>query len=258
MERGVGGAKASNRVAVYNGDDTAPSWSFVDGGGPRGLGNLLYNADDPTLLSHNNKLYAFWTEYETSEPFMYTVHGAVFKGLGASPLWQSIDAHSDGLSQRRSSYTFEPRAIVFESKLYLTWNESNEAQRLQVRMAVFNDDDDSPAWTFIEGTAAHTLNKDPAAQTTNNRPIGYDSKLYLFWAEGSRTVRSQIRGAVYNGDDSSPHWDFVDGNGTTGFNKDVDKDAFPLDVVIFNGRIYATWAEQNATDILQIRVAVIQ
>jgi hypothetical protein len=64
-----------------------------------------------------------------------------------------------------------------------------------------------------------------------------------------------VRVAVYSGDDASPVWAFVDGNGTNGINKDASQGGSQPQLTVFGGRLYATWAEYNGTAD-QVRVAV--
>lgn len=54
------------RMKAYNGNDSAPSWSVLDGGGEGGFN--IYStraAFDPALAEFNGKLYGIWTEAST-------------------------------------------------------------------------------------------------------------------------------------------------------------------------------------------------
>ena len=57
---------------------------------------------------------------------------------------------------------------------------------------------------------------------------------------------------VYNGNDSSPAWNFVDGDGANGINKDIGNDAERSQLTVFDSELYATWQEKASKK--QIRV----
>jgi len=72
--------------------------------------------------------------------------------------------------------------------------------------------------------------------------IVYKEKLHLTWCEQDPN-KFQIRVAVYNGNDSSPLWDFVDGDGTTGLNLTPLQDANKPNLLPFENKLYAIWTE---------------
>ncbi|HLD64114.1 MAG TPA: hypothetical protein VI913_04450, partial [Candidatus Peribacteraceae bacterium] len=61
--------------------------------------------------------------------------------------------------------------------------------------------------------------------------------------------------AVFNGNASSPDWDFVDGSGDEGLNKDSSQAAGSPQLVNFKKNLYVIWSEVNGQTVEQIRVA---
>jgi hypothetical protein len=69
---------------------------------------------------------------------------------------------------------------------------------------------------------------------------------------------NNIRAVVYGGNDSSPSWTFIDGNGATGLNKDSTKNALFPNLIVFNYRLYAAWEELDGSGIMQTRISIAQ
>ena len=91
----------------------------------------------------------------------------------------------------------------FNSKLYAIWAESS-----QIRVAVYNGNESSPSWTFIDGNASKGLLEGKCCASEAVLAV-HNNKLYAAWWEGRGNYQTRI--AVYNGDDSAPSWSFVDG-----------------------------------------------
>ncbi len=239
-------------VAVYNGDDGTPAWTFVDGGGAGGINkDTAKDARNPQLTVFGSKLYATWHE---SNGTAYQIRVAVYNGNDSAPAWAFKDGASiNGLNKDTTKSAQVSQLKVFGTKLYATWSESNGSAD-QVRVAVYNGDDGAPAWTFKDGDGINGLNKDAAQGAFNPQLTVFGSKLYATWAEVSGST-DQIRVAVYNGKDTMPAWAFVDGGGASGINKDSAQIAFNPQLTVFGTKLYATWQESNGSAD-QVRVAV--
>lgn len=239
------------RVVVYSGNDSSPSWTYVDGGGANGLNkNTSQNATDPQLTTFNSKLYLTWTEGVAGAE---QIRMAVYNGNDGSPTWTFVDGNGvNGINKNTAKSAGYPQLTEFNSKLYATWVEVSSSTS-QTRVAVYNGNDSSPAWSFVDGNGTNGLNKNPAEVAGYSQLTAYNSKLYLTWSEGSL---NQIRVAVYNSNDSAPSWSFVDGNAATGINKDTSKAAYNPQLTVFNSKLYAAWHEDNAALAKAIRVAV--
>ncbi len=112
------------------------------------------------------------------------------------------------------------------------------------------------SWIYVDSTTVNGINKNASQHGTNPQVTALGSKLYATWSEPNGTA-SQIRVAVYSGNDGSPSWAFVDGSGTNGINKDPAYEANVPQLTAFGSKLYATWYEYNGTA-YQVRVAVGQ
>nr|HNI26459.1 hypothetical protein [Leptospiraceae bacterium] len=151
-------------------------------------------------------------------------------------------------------------AIVFNNKLYWFWTEDKGASLFQIRVKVYNGNDSSPVWTFVDGGGVNGINKDNTKSANNNGADPFSAavlngKLYLSWDEFNGSAVSQIRVAVYNGNDAAPVWTFVDGNGVNGLNRNASFGAYNPTLSILNNKLYNIWQEDNGT-CAQIRAAV--
>lgn len=246
------------RAAVYNGNDSRPSWSFVDGNGTFGLNKeCSQDAFYPQLILCNQKLYATWYEHVFDEHAYYNqayqIRVAIYNGNDAHPNWSLVDGDGDSGINKASSMTRKvSRLAIFNNKLYAAFNESN--RNAQVKVAVYNGNDREPAWSFVGGNSLKGINKVSRENASNPQLAVINSKLYTIWTE-SNGKTDQIRLAVYNGDDDQPGWLFVDSNGMNGLNKNDSKNAFSPQLTGFNSKLYAVWVEPNHVA-NQIRVAV--
>ncbi len=254
----IGGTQAQIRMAVYNGNDASPSWSFIDGNGTNGVNkSTAQPATDPYLTVFNSKLYATWSEYGTGAPTNYEIRVSVYNGNDSSPSWSFVDGNSAsaGLNKSSARYALNPKMIAFDSKLYITWTEDAGGDAPVAHVGVYNGNDSSPSWSFVDGGTSQGVSKG-SLWSSNPTFVTFNSKLYLSWSDDSNSSpnRSQIRIAVYNSNDSSPSWTFLDGNGTTGLNYNTTRSGGSISVAAFGSTIYASWYEQSTSGYYQIRV----
>jgi hypothetical protein len=236
------------RVGVYNGNDSSPSWSYLDYGAYGLNYNHTQNASYPQLTAFNSKIYAIWRENNGSA---YQVRVAVGTGEAS---WSFVDGDTSiGINKDSTKAGLVPQLTVSNSKLYAIWQENNGASD-QIRVAVYNGNDSSPSWSFVDGNTSVGINKDSTQYISSPQLTECNSKLYAIWTENDG-VALQIRVAVYNGNDSSPSWSFVDGNGSTGINKDVTRNAQFPQLTASGSDLYAIWQENNGVND-QIRVAM--
>jgi hypothetical protein len=108
------------------------------------------------------------------------------------------------------------------------------------------------------GTIA--LNKQSGVSQAAPRLTAFGSKLYATWSESDGNA-NQIRVVVYGGDDGSPEWSFVDGDGLYGVNRASAHHAEEPQLSVVGSKLYATWQEcidttaNCAGAAFQIRVA---
>lgn len=242
------------RVAVFNNDYGTPVWNFVDGNGGQGINKSVgRHINDPQLTVFGNKLYAIWSEYTGK----YQVRVAVYNGDDSAPSWRFVDGdqHAEGINWSNSQSANNPQLTAFNNKLYATWHESN-GTRTQIRVSVYNGNDNSPVWNFVDGSnALKGLNKNEAQHAQTPQLTVFSGKLYATWFESNGST-DQIRAAVYNGDDSAPVWNFIDGNKEEkGLNINSAQHAQFPQLTAFGNRLYLTWNESNGNR-EQIRVAL--
>ena len=235
------------RVAVYNGNDGAPSWSFVDGNGANGINkDTSILADSPQLTDFDSKLYAIWSEKNASAT--YQIRVAVYNGNDGAPSWSFVDGNgTNGINKDTSKLAQKPQLTIFNSKLYAIWYEF-----YQIRVVVYNGNDASPSWSFVDGNGATGINKDTSKFAYAPQLTVFNSTLYATWEEQSSVIQTRV--AVYNGNDASPSWSFVDGDGVNGINKDTAVRTWNPQLTVFNSKLYSAWDEGTA--LCQMMIAV--
>jgi len=240
------------RARVYNGNDTAPLWGFVDGNGSAGLNFGISSATEVDAISFNNVLYAAWKEAPTG---VNNIRVSAYNGNDSGPSWSFVDgAISSGLNQDPNHVAATPSFAVNQSKLYLAWTEFTSGLVPNVRVKKY----DSPGfWTFVDGGGANGLNYNPSNAANAPTLISFNGKLYLFWSEVSG-ANGYIRGKVYNGNDTSPAWADVGTGAAYGLNFGT-MTPYSAEVpraVVFSGKLYLTWREPAPSFVNQVRVRV--
>ncbi len=234
------------RVAVYNGNDISPAWTFVDGDTSTGL----THGYAPAFAVFNGKLYLTYDD-GSSGPRVF-----VYNGNDTAPVWTNVDG-GQALAEGNS-----PQLAVFAGKLYMTF--PNTAYAIYgpdgIRVAVYNGNDTSPAWTFVDNSSSTGTGIYYSVPTNvwTSHLAAFNGKLYLIWEENNSAEQTpMLRVMVYNGDDTSPAWTYADGGGPTGilalrtlpppYSWDVEYSS----LLPFNGKLYAVWTEDYA-----VRIAV--
>ena len=245
-------------IAVYNGNDSAPSWSFVDSLGSGLNKDSARNAVSPHLAVFNSKLYAAWKEHNGTQD---QVRVAVYNGNDSAPGWTFIEGASNqiyGLNKDPARGINTPKLIASSSKLYATWIEHNGSQN-QIRVASFNGNHSAPSWTFIEGASnpINGLNHDPTKNVSSSVLAATNSYLYATWSEYNGT-QNQIRVAVFNGNDSAPSWTFIEGasNPINGLNKDPSLNVSTPQILAIGDFLYLSWVEAATGYNNEIRLAL--
>ncbi len=227
------------------------AWKLIDGGGEHGLNsNPERDTYFPQLMAFNSKLYITWREM--GEHAMQ-LHVAVFNGDEANPQWKFVDRGAGlGVNHDPAQDAFDPQFAVFNSKLYMSWQEEN-GTAYQVRVAVYNGDDEHPAWRFVDGDTINGINLNPKLGAGYAQMREFNSKLYIIWEEFNPDIK-HIRVAVYNGDDAKPAWKLVNTNPMIGLNSDPTQAGFQPHLAVAGNTLYATW-NQKATQGSHIHVS---
>ena len=131
------------RVAVFNGNITSHSWSFVDNGdSTKGL-NLIVdsdgneNASAPRMTVFNSSLHLTWLQEKGLSKQMRL---AKYNGNDSSPEWTVVDRYDElGISRFGLNYNIlkvaaTPVMAASSSKLYAAWSEPNSSGITQIRV----------------------------------------------------------------------------------------------------------------------------
>ena len=132
------------RVAVFNGNITSPSWSFVDNGdSTKGLNMIIdkdvnENATAPRMTVFNSSLYLTWLQEHGLSKQMRL---AKYNGNDSSPEWTVVDRYDElGVSRFGLNYNIlkvaaTPVMAASSSKLYAAWSEPDNSSGItQIRV----------------------------------------------------------------------------------------------------------------------------
>lgn len=221
------------RAASYNGT----AWTFVDGNLTTGLNkNTALNADVPSAAVFGSNLYVAWDEVNAGPVSQIRVK----RYNGSS--WTFVDGDgANGLNHDVLEAATRPKLAVFGANLYAAWTEGSPSQ---IRVRRYN----GSSWTFVDGDGLDGLNRESAREASDPSFAVYDEELYLSWSEENSLGVKQIRVQKYDG----TSWTFVDGNNTSGLNKDAGLDAASSSFVVHNAGLYLSWNEGSPG---QLRVA---
>lgn len=229
------------------------AWQFVDTNENTGLAkdpNAEEENVDPKGVVFNDKLYVTWTETNGTAS---QVRVAEYDADAASPSFNFVDGDgSEGINKDPTRDGQEPFLEVVSSTLFITWHEKNASGVPNIRVAKW---DGTSSWLFVDGDGADGINKNPAYQAGMPELLYSDNELYAIWSEVDANSVNQIRVAKWDQDDG---WDFIDGGGDTGLNKDSTHWAYLPRAVAFNSKLYITWMETSDPNpdvgIAQVRV----
>lgn len=246
---------ATTQIRVKQYSASTGNWTFIDPGTSTGI-NVSGNAAEGSRLAvFNSKLYGLWSE---TSVYRRTL-GRAYSDVPGT--WNTVTAGiASGENKNANADAKFGSAVVFNNKLYWFWSEDKGGSLFQIRVKVYNGNDASPVWTFVDGGGVNGINKDNSKSANNNgadpfTAAVFNGKLYLSWDEFNGSAVSQLRVAVYNGNDASPVWTFVDGNGSNGLNRNPAYGAYNPSLSVLNNKLYNIWQEDNGT-CAQIRAAV--
>ncbi|MGK5086171.1 hypothetical protein WDW86_01320 [Bdellovibrionota bacterium FG-2] len=233
--------------ATISGSTFVSTWTSVDGGAATGINaDPAKNAFSPRLATLDSKIYAVWVEVNGSAA--PAVRVAV--NNGSNSIWDLVDG--GGLNIDPTLYAEAPAIIVFNNELYVGWTESDGVplfSRYQLHVKKYNGNDSAPGWSNLNGGIS--LNKNSLKDAFSPNFVIFGSKLYLAWME-AKAAFFNIRIRDFDG----ASWSFVDGDdAANGININSDKDANTPFLFVFEGKLYVTWAEQNAANKYQVRIA---
>jgi len=189
-------------------------------------------------------------------------------------VWAAIDtlpSIAGGLNYDRTQGASTPGVVSIGTRLYAAWIEKRAATGVdQLRIAVRDSAQASPAWRFVEGRAApdEGLNRDVARAAEAPRLHAVGDTLYAAWIERTAGA-SQLRVAELGTADATPAWTYIDhlydgatlraATASVGLNFDPARSVVsPAEIApafASDGtNLWLAWAESNGT-VGQIRVA---
>lgn len=254
------------RVAVFNGLDAAPAWTFVDGNAAaRGINYAALGAAQNVRLasctsianSATMVLYAAWEEREATTNTQQ-VRVAALTGTDASPKWVFVDGNTAfGLNANTAMSATAPSLACMGTSLAVAWSEAALTAAgvsvLRIRAMQFNGNVASPRWKALDQSVG--LNFDLAQSATSIRlraqPVGGSAVLYATWEETSAvTGTSQVRVASFTGSLDKPSWTFLDGaRSTSSLNHDSARSAVRPVLAVsptLTFQLFAFWHEPLA------------
>lgn len=250
------------RVAVYNGLDLTPVWTFVDGNlAAKGINfaplRAAQNVRLTSCASPANAavpvLYAAWEEIEPTKNAQQ-VRVAALTGTDAAPKWVFVDGNTAfGLNYNTAMDAKSPSVACLGSSLIVAWQEASATvvgSPQRIRAKQFNGDLVTPVWKSFDRSAG--LNFDVSQSATNVRlRTSASGQVFATWEEtDAQSTKSQVRVASFSGPIDLPVWSFLDGaRSTSSVNDDVTKSANrPVLIVspVPEFSLFAFWHETYA------------
>ncbi len=228
-------------------------WSNFDtGSAENGLNvNPSKNALAPSMVTLAGRIYLAWQE--TSNTNKETIQVACNEDETASG-WQYTTG--TGLNHDLTHHARNPRAVIYNNKVYVTWTEDSTGGIAQVRVARFDGASCAATnWVKVDGNVADVgLNKDPTRIASKPMLGVLSNYLYASWTESNGAAQN-TRAAVLSNESGAGVWTFIDGNGFSGLNKSTNRAASNPFLLQFGIKLYNTWSESNGTN-TTIRVNV--
>ncbi|MFC7152923.1 S-layer homology domain-containing protein [Cohnella cellulosilytica] len=199
VESNQSGSKTVNKIRVKK--LIGAIWTSIDGDGMNY--NLEKNANNPTMMVFNGKLYLAWEEM--SIPYSQ-IKVKSYDGFG----WTEV-VEGNGLNITPEKEATAPALVVFDNALYAAWQEKNDADVLQIRVKKYEG---NKSWTSLDQGGQKGLNRNEAISGLYPAMAVFQGSLYLTWVE-SNGNSGQIRVNRYDGD---KNWTSVDGDSANGLN----------------------------------------
>jgi hypothetical protein len=237
-------SKNQVRVREYSGDDTSPTWSFIDGAGDGGINlDTTRSASTPSAVATAGNMFVAFSESNGSA--ITQIRVKKYNGTA----WSQFDVSNAeiGLNANPVKNATTPSIAYLAGRLYLVWKEPNNSNVDSIR-AYCNEDEITSSWVSIDNNTS--LNRQSARHAKQPRLTVFNNKIYATWVEeASGGGAYQTRIARFDGAScASSSWVFVDGNAAaTGINRDSTRSAqFPM-LSVLSSFLYATWAESDGS-----------
>nr|KAE8941688.1 hypothetical protein PF009_g8529 [Phytophthora fragariae] len=261
------------RVAVFNGADATPPWTFIDGNqNTRGLNYAAtQSAQNARLCSCASKgsstklLYAAWSETSTTTGTAQ-IRVAVQTGTDALPTWKFIDGNGGmGLNVDVQKIAKSPSLqCLGGTNVVIAWQETTATAGSLIVAKKFNGDLTTPQWTRLDNGNGLNFDSTMAAQNVKLavQVLGTTETLFATWDEMDNTnTATQIRVAKLSaGVVSTPSWKFLDSDKqTSAINDDTTRSASRPVLVLRPSQdtVFAVWQEINSNAKTHIRSSIL-
>jgi hypothetical protein len=248
--RSISGRKTAN-VNIYGDEDVefhftvsgTSEWGrkFLDGGDIVNGANYNFTKpiEAPEFTEHNGRLFLFWNE----KNWNFNTRAAVVSEDIENPSLNFVDNDLYGLNFDDTGESFYPHGVSCNGKLYVTWAEKvGINSKRQIRISTYNDNDQNPVWTFVDGNATNGINADVSYDGNYPRLACHKSTLYSLYNLNTYSNVYNLRFASYNGDDASPSWAVLD-SATAGLNFNPDNGSGIASTATFNNKFVIGWTE---------------
>ena len=178
---------------------------------------------------------------------LFCVLGNISNVIGQT--WTSVDGGGTyGINTSTATYSRIPSTAVFNGLLYSAWQEQNSGVD-QVHIKSYN----GTTWTAAGESSSSKLN---SSSTNALKPkiAYYNGALYAAYEEYDASIY-RIHVKKYNGTSWSLVENYSAGDGRTTINKGVTANATEVDLIVYNGYLYAAWAEVPTAGVYNIRVS---
>ncbi|KAG6973490.1 hypothetical protein JG688_00003494 [Phytophthora aleatoria] len=262
---------AQIRVAVFNGVDIAPGWTFIDGN--QNARGLNYAASQPAqnvrLCSCGSKgstaknLYAAWSEISTLSGTAQ-IRVAVQTGPDSLPNWKFIDGNAvTGLNIDTQKIAKSPSIqCTGGSSVVIGWQETTGISGSVIFIKIFNGDFTTPQWTRLDGGKGLNFDATQPAQNLklSIQMLGTTETLFATWDEMDSTgTATQIRVAKLLTGTTS--WRFLDGGAKlSAINDDVSHAASRPILALRQSQdtVITAWLETHSNGRSHIRGSVLE
>ncbi len=222
---------------------TTSGSTFIDGGGETSNINVstAKSASTPMLVEYNAKIYAVWSEPNSSG--ISQIRVKEYNNGVWSFMADDGQTSEKGINVDNTMNAINPYAIVFNNELYVIWSERffsvvPPIDVYQIRIKHYN-----PTYKWQLGDGGSALNADSSKDAKNPSLVVHDLNLYATWAEMGTNNIYQIRVKKY----SASSWSFVDDDGIyAGINKNENQNADLPKATSFSSKLYVTWKEKSS------------
>jgi uncharacterized repeat protein (TIGR02543 family) len=163
--------------------------------------------------------------------------------------WTFVDGgDSKGINTSTSTYSRIPSTAQFNGLLYSAWLEQNSSVD-QVHIKSY----DGSSWTAAGESGSSKLNSS-SNSARDPKITYYNGALYAAYREYDASIY-RIHVKKYNGSSWSLVENYSTGDGRTTINYGITANAMEVDLIVYNGYLYATWAEEANAGQYNIRVS---